>query len=91
MKLVGLTKMCLKAIYSRVSIGKQLSDAFPSQNSLKQGDASSLTFCYAIEKVQENQVRLKLNGAHQLLASADNVNPLGDNINIIKKKHRNSN
>jgi hypothetical protein len=33
----------------------------------------------------ENQVGLKLNGIHQLLAYADNVNLLGDNIDTIKK------
>jgi hypothetical protein len=36
-------------------------------------------------KVQENQVGLKLDGTHQLLAYADDVSLLGDNIDTIKK------
>jgi hypothetical protein len=40
---------------------------------------------YAIRKFYENQVGLKLNGTHQLLAYADDVNLLGDNIDNIKK------
>jgi hypothetical protein len=40
--------------------------------------------------MQENQVRLKLNGTDQLLAYADDLNLLVDNIDTIKKKHINS-
>jgi hypothetical protein len=36
-------------------------------------------------------VGLKLNGTHQLLAYADDVNLLGDNIHIIKKTTGNLN
>jgi hypothetical protein len=67
-----------------------LSDSFPIQNGLKQGDAlSPLSFNfaleYAIRKVQENQVGLKLNGTHQLLAYTNEMNLLGDNTDTIKK------
>jgi hypothetical protein len=38
-KLVRLIKMCLNETYTKVRIGKRLSDKFPIQNGLKQGDA----------------------------------------------------
>jgi hypothetical protein len=41
-----------------------------------------MLFC---RKVQENQVIMKLNGTHQLLIYADDVNLLGDNMDTIKK------
>jgi hypothetical protein len=89
MKLVWLIKMCLNETCSKVRIGKHLSDTFPIQTGLKQGDAlSPLLFNFALEyvirKVQENQVALKFNGTHRLLVNTDDVNLLGDNLNTIK-------
>jgi hypothetical protein len=40
---------------------------------------------YAIKKVRVNKVRLKLNGTHQLLVYADDVNLFGNNANTVKK------
>jgi hypothetical protein len=70
--------MCLNEMYSEVHTGEHLSDNFPIQNGLKQGDALSsllfnITLEYAIRKVQEIQVGLKLNVTHQLLVYADNA------------------
>jgi hypothetical protein len=40
---------------------------------------------YAIKRVQANQNGLKLNGTHQLLAYADDVNVLGGSVHTVKK------
>jgi hypothetical protein len=49
-KLVRLIKMCLNETYSKVHTSKHLSDSFPIQNDLKQGDTlSSLLFNFALE------------------------------------------
>jgi hypothetical protein len=87
--LVSLIKMCLNETYSKVCVGKFLSDIFPIENGLKQGDALFLLLFnfsleYDIREIQENQVSFELNGTHQLLVYADDVNLLGNSLNAIK-------
>jgi hypothetical protein len=89
-KLFRLIKMCLNEAYSKVPLGKYLSDTFSIQNGLKQGDAlSPLLFNfaleYAISDVQENQVGLELNETHQLFLYVDDANLLDDSINTMKE------
>ena len=89
-KLVRLVKMCSTETYSRVQVGKYLSDRFRIKNGLKQGDALSpflfnFSLEYAIRRVQVNQDDLKLNGTHQLLAYDDDVNILGGSVHTVKE------
>jgi len=89
-RLVMLIKMSLTETHSRVQVGENVSDRFPIRNGLKQGDTLSpllfnFTLEYAIRRVQVNQDGLKLNGTHQLLAYADDVNILGGSIRILKE------
>jgi len=82
--------MCLNETYSRFCVRIHLSDMFPMRNGLKQGDILSLLLFkialeYAFRTIQVNQDGLKLNGAHQPLVYADDINILGGNLYTIKK------
>jgi glutathionylspermidine synthase len=84
--------MYLNETYNKVRISINLSKKFTVHNVIKQGDVSSpltfnVAFKYVIRKVQENQVGLKLNKRHQVLAydDDDDVKLLGDNIDTVKK------
>ena len=75
---------------SRVRVGKNLSDVFRIRNGLKQGDALSPLFFnfaleYAIRRVQLIEDGLKLNGTHQILVYADDVNILGGSVYTIEE------
>ena len=64
-KLVRLIKMCQTETYSRVRVGKNLSEMFPIRNDLKQGDALTpllfnFTLEYAIKRVQVKQRWLEI-------------------------------
>ena len=70
---------------SHLRIGHYLSSSFPIEKGLKQGDAlSPLLFNfaleYAIRNVQKTNLGLDMNGTHQVLAYADDVNLIGDDI-----------
>jgi hypothetical protein len=58
MKLIRLIEMCLNEILSKLRTGKQVSDAFPIQNRLKQrNDLSTLLLLYNTPLGRSNKFR----------------------------------
>jgi len=93
MELVMLIKMYLNETYSRVRVGKHWSDMFPIENGLEQGDALTpllfnVVLEYTIRRVQANQDGLKLNGTHQLLVYAHDVNILGGSVHTVQENRK---
>ena len=91
MKIVRLIELCLNKTYNRALVGKQLSYIFPIKDCWKDGDVPSpllfnFALVYAIRRVQVIQDGLKLNGTHQLLVYADNVNILRGSVRTAEEK-----
>jgi len=85
-----LITMSVIETYSRVRVGKNLSDRFPIRHGLKQRDVRlqmlfNFALDYTIRRAMVNQDGLKLNGSLQLLAYADNVYILGGRIHNLKE------
>ena len=69
-------------------IGNYLSCSFPIENGLEQGDALlpllyNFALEYAISEVQGTILGMDVNGTHQVLAYADDVNLIGDDTRTI--------
>ena len=80
----------LSKTYSRVRIGRFLSDAFTIHYFLKQGSTLlpllfNFSLKYVIRRFQENRLGLELNGKRQLHVYADDVNVLGENLQTVRE------
>ena len=65
-----------------------LTYSFPIGNGFKQRDAFSpllLNFALKYAGIQETNLELDMNGTHQVLAYADDVNLIGDDIRTIER------
>jgi hypothetical protein len=79
--------MYLNETYSIVRTGKNLSYKFPVQNGALSPLLSNFVLEYAIRRAQENHEELKMNGKHQRLAYADDVNVVEESTDTIKKNN----
>jgi Reverse transcriptase (RNA-dependent DNA polymerase). len=73
-----------------VRIDNYLSSSFSIEDGLKQGDAlspiiSNFALEYAIKKKQETRMGLDMNGIHQILTYADDINLIEDDIRTIER------
>ena len=82
--------MYLNGTYSKVRVGQNFSDTFRFKNGLNQGEVLSpfifdFSSEHAIMRVQVNEDGLKLNGTHQFLVYANDVNISGGSVRTMKK------
>ena len=85
--------MYLRENYSKSGIDSYLSDTYPIQKILKQGESlSSSPFSLALECIirifEVNQEGLNVNGTHQLLVYVVMVNLMGKKVHTTQKAQR---
>jgi hypothetical protein len=83
-------KMCLSETYSEVWRGRHLSVHFLLRKSATRDALSRVLYNFvldlAVRKIRAKQEILKLNGNHQLLVLADDVNLSGLCLTVVKDR-----
>jgi uncharacterized protein (DUF3820 family) len=89
MNLLRLIKMCLNKTYGRVRVGRHLADMFPTSylewfETRRCSIAIAFKLCcrICIRRFHLNDDGLKVNGTHQLLVYANDVNILGGSVHV---------